>query len=354
MCFTEECFENQVDFLTKRPIQDVSMELLNLDTSFLPAQSSEELFFLPLIFPIVSIVVTVLGLIPTDYAAYCHSCNCCLIFLLVPWIFVLTGFLVPAIAVVGDVCYGAFNVGNTYVLENEDSLCPGNVTDGVCLVQSPLNHERLNNVSVADIYFGIFGECPADAEEDPIRIPITQLVNDTQNTPQFYLDMFEDSFLENGFRSNLTDIFQFAADDSAIPLVNFGNNLVGAVGCNTLNTVVSDVKDAFCCDFASAVYWGFGVWAILAWTMCCLGVPASLLGRKRLTRHVWGPDFEAAKKNMGLDNNYEEDEHGVQMTAVAPGGREEAYMVEQATLSPADAVRVGEDQMAYDQTDTQR
>ena len=40
----------------------------------------------------------------------------------------------------------------------------------------------------------------------------------------------------------------------------------------------------------SAAYWSVGAWNLIAWTMCCCGVPACCLGYKRFPRRPWVRD----------------------------------------------------------------
>jgi hypothetical protein len=49
---------------------------------------------------------------------------------------------------------------------------------------------------------------------------------------------------------------------------------------------------------------------MMGWTMCCVGVPTSLIARKRLNLDMWGPDFDSVNNSVhsALNHKYHDTE----------------------------------------------
>lgn len=65
-----------------------------------------------------------------------------------------------------------------------------------------------------------------------------------------------------------------------------------ALSCARTNGIIGDFKAAVCCDILPPLFWYVSAWYLMAWAMCCCGLPAACLGRKRFPREPWGPAYE--------------------------------------------------------------
>jgi hypothetical protein len=65
--------------------------------------------------------------------------------------------------------------------------------------------------------------------------------------------------------------------------------------CNALSAALQSTSDAVCCSLFSPLYWMASVFYLIGWAYCCCGLPAGLLGRKRLVSRPWGPYADPAE-----------------------------------------------------------
>jgi hypothetical protein len=82
-------------------------------------------------------------------------------------------------------------------------------------------------------------------------------------------------------------------------LATFLLNLGGVLSCDALNRSINAVKNAVCCDTMTALFWFVSSWYLIAFSMCCCGFPASVMGYKRLPNELWGPEKEIRSRAHG-------------------------------------------------------
>lgn len=65
-----------------------------------------------------------------------------------------------------------------------------------------------------------------------------------------------------------------------------------ALSCSRANGIIADAKATVCCDVLPPLFWYVSAWYLMAWAMCCCGLPAACLGRKRFPKEPWGPAYD--------------------------------------------------------------
>jgi len=217
----------------------------------------------------------------------------------------------PLTIVMTDMCAGYPNVANTilfpYDEDVSDSLCNtiGGEGDSFnCRIELTSNSTSITtNITANATYITLnlqdSMQCVmVNKGTNPIGSSMRILAEDIANFPrQKLLTMLErnktsvntsDDVLDNFHKPIRDDLFA-AADRAGTTVQTLVNDMSDVVGCTGIRSVVASFDKSMCCDFMSAFYWSVGAWYLLAWTMCCMGIPSTLFGYKRFSTLLWGP-----------------------------------------------------------------
>ena len=321
-CVTTECITettNQVNSGSFSSLGDV------LPISFNFAKnahlSREQLFLIPFIGPIIVVLLAISALLvpvccgrsgsrctpqwqkcPSAWTAGCIICQ-------LPCIFLYVAVAWPMLMIAGDVCASGANIADNYVLSYGDDLCSFaggtgglqqcSYTESVSLLGSTL--QETVNVSVLGVVRGVAGAC---SDPDPIASPL----NDIAQQAAPFLFRLASTYVKS--TSSGTSSFSFsdgvalsptlrglvlnATNATTAALVNFvAAETASGLSCGSVSGAVGSVKDALCCDAMPPLYWYASAWYLIAWAMCCCGLPAACLGRKRFPTSPWGKMYEA-------------------------------------------------------------
>ena len=292
-CLSSECIDSTIDYYTGTDLKTVSSGSVPLSISAIHALS------IPLVIPA---VIALLGLLSSlmyrsaAWASCCSSCTACMIFVVMPIIFVLAGIVWPLLVVgVSDVCSGGVSIGNQYIRAQAPSLCT-NTLSGTITADNQCYINPATNVSVtfdiAAVYASIAGSS-CSATNDPMATIFAQLSSTVSSYPVDKIDDAIDNINDGSsairIRPTLINIARAAAQSSGALFTTTIGTVGEQLGCGALSATFEDVKAAFCCTTATTLYWAVGAWYLIAFTMLLCGWQAALLGRKRFANQIWGP-----------------------------------------------------------------
>ena len=293
-CLTTSCVDASVDYYTSSSLQTVSSGSIPVSLSGLQALS------IPLVIPAVIAILCLVSMLcvkSTPWASCCSSCSACLMFGVMPFIFVLIGMVWPIIVLgMADACNGGVSVGNQYVLQQSASLCgtlSGNSTGTLCTITQ---YNVTFTFDIAEVYQAVLGDT-CSASNDPLQSTWQQLAETVATYPQSKADDAVNNLntgsSEIRIRPALLNLVYGAANSSGkyfeTAVVEAGQLL----GCVPLSAAFQDVKGSLCCDTATTLYWAIGAWYLLAFSMLLCGWGAAVMGRKRFGNQLWGPGTDA-------------------------------------------------------------
>ena len=296
-CVTLHCINNQIDEWNKGPLTDSE------DFAFLPLTVSREAAtFLPYLIPL---LMAFTALVPALVLAgkHWHSYPMCASMLCIsccaPIIFVLIGALFFPLIIAGhDFCRGGANAMYTAAQASSHGVCVNfvggtyNTTTGACLYDAT-GSGNIVEVDVASTLGALLGDCDAfpnvveglyaELQASVTARPITEVnatIKSSQGSP-------------GAIRENLAAVLRSAAGNSSDALGDFIGRMQGSLGCTALNDRgVHPVKEAFCCDGMTSLYWLVASWYLIGFSQCMCGWGGSILGFKRLPNRLWGDQFE--------------------------------------------------------------
>jgi len=94
----------------------------------------------------------------------------------------------------------------------------------------------------------------------------------------------------------LANLQAFAVSAGAAASSFISSFAASQLSCPAVSSLVAAASDAVCCTVYTPLYWYASVIFLLAWAYCCCGLPAAMLGRKRLVSRPWG---DAASRVRG-------------------------------------------------------
>jgi hypothetical protein len=139
------------------------------------------------------------------------------------------------------------------------------------------------------------GECPSNAALDPFATVLTSLAAQVKPLPyNQVMDALNGPIADTiELRRNTTDIIVRAANGTGTVFSDFlREEAAGSLNCAGLHEAVHVAKDAVCCNLTTPLFWYVSAWYLAAWAMLLCGLPAGILGRKRLTSEPWGPAYQ--------------------------------------------------------------
>jgi len=246
-----------------------------------------------------------------------------------PLIFLLAGifFIVPIVG--GDACLSIEDVGYQYLFSPTDTCdkFSGDGTNTACMFTVLSNSTNAPNISftlnLPHVYSAVLGGCNPAADPlspfyDAIRVTALDWIPrelDTQVSDR-YGEGAGNSGNSDGIilKKPLTDVIHRLGVGLGNTSSEFVTNMHHQLSCDTIHTVYSSAKSAFCCDVMTSVYWMIASWYWIGWTFLCCGCSAAILGRKRFPHELWGAavlhDRDELLKNEGGDEFQVDGDHG--------------------------------------------
>lgn len=319
MCLTTTCINNEVNFVNRQPLSTVMKEH---GTDMPIPFNREQMTGLPFIFPALAAILGLLSAVlpcpkntrwqrGTTCLSGCIMCFC------IPLAFFFAGSAFFMVMLGADSCRGGANVGYQILNtpDNIESICDslGSVSTNdpkACNVS--VGGDDYVEFSVIDAYSDVLGSCnSATAAWNSALSQISDIYADqpliqANNTLN---DMDDGSFsVRPRLRKNILDgARRFGTAGS-----NFVDNVNGVLTCSEVNGDFNAFKESVCCDVMTAFYWSIGSWNLIAWIMCCCGIPACCMGYKRFPAQPWGRHWknaQRAEKAMAQQKAQEEATH---------------------------------------------
>lgn len=230
-----------------------------------------------------------------------------------PACFLLAAMLFPAAMLAGDACASGRNVLYSAALQltattaSTSVLCdllPGDVATaisaGTCVIDAsvtlpsgdPIRFSGVLSVpAVAAALIGSPGNCGGSGGpwEPFAQSALTTLRTAPSSQLSYYLGSAGSVAT---LRPNLLNVLSTGVNGSAGAAADALESLLiragGALTCDALSRVVQGTADSACCNTVPPLYWLSSAVFLIAWAYCCCGLPAGILGRKRLTTRPWG------------------------------------------------------------------
>jgi len=313
VCYTSDCLDNQVDFSTYAPFPEMLNETFGVKTPVTDfiTMSVENTFMVPFVIPSFVILAMFMGFFVSNCASNCHNFACGLQLMAIPWILIFSGLTWFFVIIMGDLCYGGANLGYSMLSSmGPEELCPFNLSEtGDCQATLAFGPTNLTvDIDVMEVYVSLLGQCPS-AADDPFGAILTNVADALGTFGINYMN----EFLRNSslpLRNSTAELFLDLGRNTTSVLSEFGVQLTSPLGCPSIQGIFVSIESSICCDMMSALYWAIGCWCMMGWTMCCVGVPTSLIARKRLNLDMWGPDFDSVNNSVhsALNHKYHDTE----------------------------------------------
>ena len=310
-CVTTACITNTINKLNSAPMSSLQSTF----PGYVPTQveqvdaSREQLLLGLWVFPVIAILLGVWALfskcccrkptwqkLPSSFAAACMICQ-------LPCIFILSGIVFPVLLFTGDTCASGLNVGSNYIL-SYPSICSafggtGDVSSCTVTATFPLHHGDQNFTfwfnPLGDYENLVTNKCEdRDPLVDAFKTTLSQLRDEPFQEFDYYLDgwLVRNNYTLNG---DLMDVAYSAVNSTTAHVFDFFTTEVGLLGsCAAVSNMINSVKEMPCCTLLTPLYFYVTCWYIMGWLMCCCGIPAACLGRKRFPSTPWGPAYEMA------------------------------------------------------------
>jgi hypothetical protein len=237
----------------------------------------------------------------------------------IPICFVLAGLFFPAMMVFGDVCASGKNVGYSALLQigsnpqSVQSICKnlpsstysvsgtGAAAKGLCSIAPTVTLPSgavaaiVNaTISLETYTKALLGQGTCSSTGTPWQPTFEHVANNIRTLPYKevrYLLTDPNSPLNSQvkLRPAMLNFIYGATNATANLLATTFVNLAQDVAtCDALNNAIAATTDTVCCNVVTPLYWLASVFFLLAWAMCCCGLPVGLLARKRLVSKPWG------------------------------------------------------------------
>lgn len=300
MCLTTKCIEKDIDFYNTKPMNEASDEKVPVPLS------RENIFSLFYITPVLFILMGLLSLVcfcgSGFFGKCCAGCVAGWGWAQLPCLFIFGGLMLPFVLLIGDSCRGFENMGYAVMLDHGDAMCAsmgGTGTAEACLMLDKDDGGLIKSdltLNLVGLYEGILGTDGCTAlgggpvmddmwaqVRDSVGPLTTFMLNDT-------MVQSAQNFTNNTLQPQILDVMYGAGSSLQRHTEDLVTDMSDALSCQALHDAIAGMKDAVCCDMLSAFMWLLVPWYLMAWVMCCVGVPAGLLGRKRFGQ-PWGKEY---------------------------------------------------------------
>ena len=339
-CFTLDCFEYTMDIVNTAPLSEVNDEL------FPPSYDSEEddndsvlssvdisreemmtLLWVPvLVLLLIGVCAFGAAFVPKLHKMHV-GCNCCFLscaLLIVPFIFIFASFFMVLVIVGEDSCTTGTAIGETYISDFGDEYCTqtlgGTGTLADCKFNWTMPEQFGDDVNmtisfnVLDTYNALFQK-KCDVDVDPFEKISLDLAEQVRLLPL--------QATQKGLKSyDLRPALEAIANTTAVNTGQLLYDLIAethvdgdrkVMSCESLSLVYADVQDTGCEGVVLPAAWLIGSWYLVAWSICCCGIPASCATLTKMK--IVDNDFEIAgsedESSSGDDEEEEEEGDGV-------------------------------------------
>ena len=301
-CLTTSCFEYTMNKVNTAPLSDVSDELFppsegeaNDDSVSTDSDYSREELMSLLWWPVAVLFLIGLCTFLTAFCVRCYKvhlcCNCCFLtcaLMILPCIFFFSSIFILLATVGEDTCTSGTSIGESYIMSYGDEFCKdslggvGTLTD--CKFDWTLpdmfgDDENITlSVNILDAYNALFQES-CDMAVDPFEKIAVDLADQVKPLPLKASDkaLSESLYelqppLENII--NMTSINYGEVLYNLITEANFnGDHKV--MSCESMSLIYSDIEETGCEGVVLPSVWLIASWYVVAWSICCCGIPAS-------------------------------------------------------------------------------
>lgn len=278
-CITKECFQNTADYISTYPLVDDSTTGGSVDVTF------ESVVGYVWIAPAIAAFIGLITLLCPLFTANNKWRRCpatcwliCVILQLGPFL-ILTGVVFPIAVLSSDSCTSYTYVGQKYVTAYGDPLCDnvgGKGTINACTFEGRGISVTLDLEAIS---YGLLGDCSRanangnDAFGDPLRSLSTQLRGKLSDIVRKELNKNQD--ILNDVNPAVKDIFVDSATALGDVLALFvDSNADSVLTCSRMAAVLNEAAAPVCEDGAGSFSWYLAMLYLMAWCMCCCGLPA--------------------------------------------------------------------------------
>lgn len=305
-CVTKECFIQTKEDLEEDPM----VKSLAIDTSF------EAIVGYVWIGPFIAVffgLVTLLCPLCTSkpWARRCPaSCMvACAILQLGPFL-LLTGLLFPFVIFAADSCDSSSAIGQNYMKAYGDDTCTelgGKGTLRSCTFDSYNFSVTIDPYGMAS---GVLGECLGDPFTSPMDQLAAQLRSSARSKAheKSHGEYSKDLEIKR-LNVDLENIGLDAAENIAGVFASFLEDIGDEVlSCEKVKNVKSDLIYPVCSSTVGALGWYLGCLYLMAWSLCCLAIPAGCLVEHDNTQRQ--KEYAAYTKAFGDDHSEAELDEG--------------------------------------------
>jgi hypothetical protein len=278
-CATKECFQNTADYLATYPLVDNSQTDGSVDTTF------ESVVGYVWIAPAIAAFIGLITLLCPLFTANNKWRRCpatcwliCVILQLGPFL-ILTGIVFPLAVISSDSCTTYTHVGQKYVTAYGDPMCDSLGGKGTLTACEFKSDDIAVTVDLEAIAYGFLGDCSRahkhgkDAFGDPLRSLSSQLRSKLRDSVQ--KELFKNREVLNDVNPNVKNIVvnsSIALGDVLAIFVDSNADLVFT--CSRMAAVLDSATSPVCDDGVGSFSWYLATLYLMAWCMCCCGLPA--------------------------------------------------------------------------------
>ncbi len=354
-CLTNDCFKQTQLDVQEGGLTTIGVPMITQLAKQVPLPTSFTMITVYLYVPVA--VVALLGI----WTALCPACTkkpsyrhcpatfsiCCMICLL-PWFFLITGFLFPLTIFLADVCATGSNVASVFLTSYGNSACGklgGNGTLNECIFET---QNVTININVEAMFNGFLGDCKTSRSNDPFRVAGYAVAD--QIFPRLSTEsskQIEKQDKKKKIREQLMSNIENLVDNSADVFGSFLKDSVDeAINCAHIEHLYNDFKEPICVWFLGPLAWYIACVYLSAWTMCCVLMPGACLVQRCNTKLALENQIEAdlAKKKAELEQEARHVEEVVEAPLVAPVNEEGHHVYEpsQGGYSAVEQTKVAE------------
>lgn len=276
MCLTRKCFAESKNDLDEEPIIEAS----GIDTSFEALVGYVWIGpFIVVLFGVISMLCPLMTANPCLRKAPATCMIGCSICLLGPFL-LLTGLFFPFVIFAADGCNASEGIVQGLMNAYGDDICKDlDGTGGLrsCTMETYNFSVTVNPYSMVS---GVLGDCSDDAVGEPYAGPLYQIAAQLRSKARDQAERklhgeYYDDLEIYRLNKTLEDIGLDAIEDISGVVASFLEDS----GDNVLSCAkVSGIKDSLiypvCTSTIGALGWYLGCLYLMAWSLCCLAVPA--------------------------------------------------------------------------------
>lgn len=276
LCLTRDCFIETKSDLDEEPIVESS----NIDTSFQAVVGYVWIMpFIAVFFGVITLLTPLLTAKPWVRKLPASCMLFCIICQLGPFL-LLSGFFFPFVILAADTCSASDSLVQGLVQAYGNDICKDiNGTGG--LHSCTLNTYNFSvTVDPYGIVSGVVGDCSAGSNGDPYQTPLRQIADQLRYhaRDQAHRKLHGEYYTKleiDRLNKNLEDIgldsVANTADVAATFLEDFADDVLS---CSNVADIRGDLIYPVCTSTIGALGWYLGCIYLMAWSLCCLGIPA--------------------------------------------------------------------------------